>query len=112
MLRRVEQESGEGRDVHLLDPAGKPIRDLLEEEAVAVGIAERREAAVRAALGVAAGQVSLRAQASPVPDLADVRAAADQLVARGLDVLDGEVDVLDRAGLHRRQSGPELDRGG
>ena len=52
-----------------------------------------------------------RAHAAPVPDLADVRAVADQVVAGGLDVVDDQVHVLHRARRHRRQPHPELDRG-
>src|SRR5438034_3348355 len=111
-LGGLVQQLRQSRDVPQPDPAGEALRDLLQQPAVAVRIGERREAAIRLALRIRARLVPAGAQAAPVPDLADVRAVADQVVPGGLDVIDDQIHVLHRAGRHRRQPEPELDRSG
>src|SRR5258705_8026683 len=62
------QEIGQGRDVEAAQPAPrKPGGDLLQQPAVAVGIAERDPRTVRAPLRVRARQASLRPGARRVP---------------------------------------------
>ena len=81
----------------LLHAAGESLGDLLQDPRVAVGIRERCSAEVRAALRVEAGDAALAGL--DVPDLADLDAAADQVVAGGDDVVDDEEQALQRAGL-------------
>ena len=109
---RFVQEPCERGDVHHSSPRPGAARDLLQQPAVAVGIAERCEGAVRAAVGVGAGLASLGSEAAPVPDLADVDAASDQLVPGGVHVIDDQVQAVHRAGRQRGRALPELDRGG
>src|ERR1700754_1690189 len=83
--------------------AGQPGRDLLELPAVAVGVAERCPGEVGArALVEARGPVDLH--------LADVDAAADEIVPGGVDVLDREDHGLSGPRLRRRAAHAELDR--
>ena len=70
---------------------------------MAVGVREGRVADVRAALRVAARLRGLARRG--VPDLADVDAAADQLGAGGLDVVDDQQQALQGLG-RRRRAGP------
>jgi hypothetical protein len=42
--------------------------------------------------------------------LADVDAAADQIVPGGIDVLDRQVQPVKGPGLHRREALPKMDR--
>jgi hypothetical protein len=107
MFGGLKQELCEIRHVHRSHPPREPLLDLLQAPAVAVGIGERCPAEVRAALRVGAAPALA---GFVVPDLADVDAAADQVVA-------GRFDVLDRsdtgpAGTQRqgRPAVPELDR--
>ena len=51
-------------------------------------------------------------QPGAVPDLADLRAAADQLVPGGLDVLDDQVQVPTEPGVIVDDPRAELDRAG
>ena len=62
-------------------PAGEPGRDLLQQPAVAIRVAERRVREVRPPWRVGA-------RGPPVLHLADVDAAADEIVPGGVDVLD------------------------
>src|SRR4051794_38156892 len=61
--------------------AGEPGRDLLQQPAVAIRIAERRVREVRAPF-------LLEARRPALVHLADVDAAADEIVAGGVDVVD------------------------
>src|SRR3954451_9519731 len=61
-------------------PAGDPRRDLLEQPAVAIRVAERGEHEVRPAFH------RLEAGGTLLVDLADVDTAADELVAGGRDI--------------------------
>src|SRR3954452_11894628 len=65
-------------------PAGDPRRDLLEQPAVAVRVAERRVREVRAPFD------RLEARGPALVHLADLDAAADEIVAGGVDVRDRE----------------------
>ena len=103
--KRARQiDDGAERSRGRVDAPGKPGRDLLQQPAVAVGIAERGERAVAAMLGIrtadsaAPKQVGLilagvRAGGA-VENLADLDAAGEQLFARGLDVGDDQVQAL------------------
>ena len=87
---------------------GQPRRDLLEQPAVAVRIAERSERTIAAMVGIRATdsnpskQVGLvRASvrtAGAVEDLADLDAPTEQLFAGGLDVRDDQVQALGGTG--------------
>src|SRR3954471_22386215 len=68
----------------LPDAARDPGRDLLEQPAVAVRVAERRVREVRAPLD------RLEARRTALVHLADLDAAADEILARRVDVLDRE----------------------
>src|SRR3954462_5650682 len=86
----------------------EPGGDLLEQPAVAVGVAERRVGEVRAP-----GQVGEPRGLRLLLHLADVDAAADEIFPGGIDVLDRQVHPLKRSGLHRRDARdtlPEMDR--
>src|SRR5882757_71845 len=65
-------------------PAGKPLRDLLQQPAVAVGVAERGVREVRPVACVSAPR------RPRFVHLTDVDAAADERLAGGIDVFDGE----------------------
>src|SRR3954454_9705505 len=87
------------------DPAGEPGRDLLEQPAVAVRVAERRVREIRAPRQVGeAGGLRL------VLHLADVDAAADEIFSGSVDVLDSQVQPVKGSGLHRREALAEMDR--
>src|SRR3954462_7182065 len=88
----------------LPDPPGDPSRYLLEQPAVAVGVAERRVREVRASWQVEAGRLRR------LLHLADVDAAADEIVPGCVDVLHREVQLLEAPGLHRRDALAEVDR--
>src|SRR3954447_22409690 len=106
--RRLEQALGPRGGVRNLDAAWEPLGDLLEVPRVAVGIRELRPGEVGAALRVAPGDDALARL--DVPDLADVGAAADQVLTRGLDVVDDDDQALQRAVVRRARARPELDR--
>src|SRR3984893_17487154 len=100
------------QDVQIAESTSGQARcDLLQQPAVAVGIAERRERAVAAMLGIRTAnpeppkQVGLvRAGVHPtgvVEHLADRDTAAKQLFAGGLDVGDDQVQALGGAGCRR-----------
>jgi protease I len=76
-------------------PSGKPGRDLLEQPAVAVGIAERGVALVGAALRVQARAGPVGAK---VEEVTDLYAAADEVIPRRLDVRDDQLQALGGAG--------------
>src|SRR3954470_17374606 len=78
-------------------PAGEPGRDLLEQPAVAVRVAERRVREVRAPGQVEPG--GLR----PLLHLADVDTAADEIFPGGVEVLYRQIQPVQGAGLHRRE---------
>ena len=59
MLGRFVQAPCESRDVH---PAGEPLRDLLQEPNVAVGIAERGIGGVGTVLRIRSGGTRLGAR--------------------------------------------------
>src|SRR6476659_2566244 len=83
--------------------AGEPGRDLLEHPAVAIRVAERRAREVRALF-------LLEARWPRLLHLADLDAAADEVVPGGIDVGDHEDHPLSGAGLSRRAALAELDR--
>ena len=100
-----------------VDPAGQPRRDLLQQPAVAVRVAERGEGAVAAVVGRRARStrpravgLELGARLLGVEHLADLDAAGGELVARGLDVGDDQVEALGRARRGRGDLRAELDR--
>src|SRR5829696_1923063 len=68
---------------------GQPGRDLLEQPAVAVRVAERRVREIRAP-----GQVREPGGLRLLLHLADVDAAADEIFPGGVDVLDRQVHPL------------------
>src|SRR4051812_7304401 len=84
---------------------GDPGRDLLEQPAVAVRVAEGGVREVRAPGQVKPGGLRL------LLHLADVDASADEILPGGVDVLDRQVELLERPGLHRRDALAEVDRG-
>src|SRR3954452_16752292 len=83
---------------------GDPGRDLLEQPAVAVGVAERRVGEVRAP------RYRLEAGRPRLVHLADVHAAADEIGAGGVDVLDREQQPLGGPGLRGGEALAEVDR--
>src|SRR6478672_5584032 len=83
--------------------AGEPGRDLLEHPAVAVGVAERRSREVRAPRRV-------KARGPRLLHLADLDAAADEVVPGGIDVADHEDQPLSGPWLSRRATLAHLDR--
>ncbi len=92
MQRRLGQQLGQRRGVGALHAAWQPVGDLLQHPLVAVGSGERRPVEVRLALGVEARRpLPCRIE---VQDLADLDAAADQIAAGGLDVLDDQQQAL------------------
>ena len=100
-----------------VDPAGQPRRDLLQQPAVAVRVAERGEGAVAGVIGrgpadatARAVGLELSARRPGVEHLADLDTAGDELVARSLDVGDDQVEALGRAGRGRRDVRAELNR--
>ena len=97
-----------------VDAAGQPRRDLLQQPAVAVRVAERGERAVARAIGRRPRYppcvVELSAAGALVEHLAHVGAVRDQVGARRLDVGDDQVQALGRAGRGRRDARAELDR--
>src|SRR4051812_40412044 len=102
---------GEATPVSVLPhPPGQPGRDLLEDPAVAVRVAEGRVCEVGAS-----GQVGEPGGLRLLLHLADVDAAADEILPRGVDVLDREVHPLQGSRLHRLDAWdalPEMDRAG
>src|SRR5215207_6079614 len=86
-------------------PPRHPGRDLLEQPAVAVRVAERRVREVRAPGQVEPGRLRR------LVDLADLDAAADEILSGGVDVLDRQVQLLEGPGLHGRYALAEVDRG-
>src|SRR5215208_3605582 len=83
--------------------AGEPRRDLLELPAVAVRVAERGPREVRARVVVEPGGSVHR-------HLADVDAAADEIVPDSLDVADDEDHARGGSRLRRGATLAELDR--
>src|SRR5829696_9651999 len=84
--------------------AGDPGRDLLEQPAVAVRVAERRIREVRAPF------YRLEARRPALVHLADVDAAADEIGPSGVDVLDREHQPVSGPRLSRREALAEVDR--
>ena len=80
-----------------LHAARESLRDLLQDPYIAVGVRERCSAEVGAALRIEAGNAALAR--FEVPDLADFDAAADQVLAGGLDVVDDEEQARPRTGV-------------
>ena len=87
-----------------LDPSRDGLGDFLKNPSVSVGVRERRQADIRAALRIAARLGGLPRHA--MHDLADLDAAVDELRAGRLDVLDDQQQALQRP----RTGRPELDR--
>src|SRR5215208_7106055 len=86
--------------------SGQPGRDLLEQTAVAVRVAEGRVREVRAPRYVDPGRLRL------LLDVADLDAAADEIRSGRVDVLDRQVQLLEGTRLHGRDALAEVDRGG
>src|SRR3954447_15231555 len=84
--------------------AGEPGRDLLELPAVAVRVAEPRAREVRAP------SLRLEGRGTHLLHLGDVDAAADEIVAGGVDVPDDEDQPVSGARRSRRAALAELDR--
>src|ERR1700692_4518427 len=92
----------------VLDATGKPRRDFLEQPAVPVRIAERGERAVAAMLGIRTVDPGPPKQVGlvwagvhvvgAVEHFADLNAATEQILARGLDVSDDQIKALNGAG--------------
>src|SRR5690349_18454997 len=86
-------------------PARQPRRDLLKQPGVAVRVAERRVREVRAPRGVReCGRLLL------LLHLADVDAAAQEILTGGVDVLNREVQPVEGPWLHRGEALPDMDR--
>src|SRR5688572_4276265 len=91
----LSQKLRQTRDVQVAESsAGKPRRDLLEQPAVAVRIAERRIGSVGATVGIAAWY-RWSSEGREVKRLTHVGAAADQLPACRLDVGHNQIQILD-----------------
>src|SRR4051794_39674834 len=99
----------------LLDAAGGPRGDLLEQPAVALGVVEAGVRRVGASLGVVPGGAALvpdveaaaEAAAGVVEDLAHVGAPSDQGVTGDVDVVDGQEQAVERAGERGGDPGAE-----
>ena len=91
---------GRERSLAGVDAPGKPGRDLLQQPAIAVGVAERGEGAVGGDSRWLAirSQLELDRPASAWNIVADLDAAGDELVARSLDVRDDQVQPLAEPG--------------
>src|SRR5262245_12342400 len=118
VLLRLAEELCKGCDVHVSFPfaTSKPCRDLLEQPAVPVRVLERGKREVGTTLRVASGDTRVLHSvvewaAGIVEDLAHIDAAGYEVVAGGLDVVHGEDQAVCRAGLGRRDSLAEDDRG-
>src|SRR5277367_3011027 len=95
----------------------QPRRDLLQQPAVAVRIAECREGPVARAAGGGATEAPARSVepklSSGLPgveDFADLGAARCKRFACGVDIRDDQIKALGGARCRRRQLGAELDR--
>src|SRR5687768_459560 len=84
-------------------PAGEPGRDLLEQPAVAIRVAERRVREVRAPW-------QIEARGPTLVHLADIDAAADEIVPGGVDVFDREDQPVSGPRLRPREALAEVDR--
>src|SRR3954463_12018103 len=108
-MSRSAAEETEATSMSVLPfPPGQPGRDLLEQPAVAVRVAERRVREVRAP-----GQVGEPGGLWLLLHLTDLDAAVDEIFPGGVDVLDRQVHPLKGPGLHRRDARdalPEMDR--
>src|SRR5215207_4753153 len=103
-FRRALRQGAYRRPRSLPHAAGEPRRDLLEHPGVPVRVLERGEREVGAALRVApAGARVLdgvgEGAAGVVEDLAHGDAAGEQVLAGGVDVVDGEGQAARRARL-------------
>jgi len=106
---------GEGGD-RRVKASGQPGGDLLQEPAVAVRVAERQERAVAGALRIRSGNPGVgpavvEDAAGVVEDLARLGSAPFELVVRGLDVVDDQVQALGRARRLRGDGRAEDDLG-
>src|SRR5437868_4938167 len=95
-------------------PTGQPTRDLLQEPAVPVWVLERGKRVIGTALRVSAADAwvlhrIVKGAAGVVEDAANVRALRDQLLARSVNVIDGE-DQIRGARLGRGYSLAKNDR--
>src|SRR6185295_4328236 len=103
-----------------VDAPGQPGRNLLEQPAVAIRIAERGERAIATMLGIrtrdseSPKQVGLVRTgihaAGAVEHLADLDAATAQVAAGCVDVGDDQIQTLRRAGCRRGDVLAEDDR--
>src|SRR5580658_10390062 len=121
MLLRLNQKLCQRRDVQIAESTSGQARcDLLQQPAVAVGIAEGGERAVAAMLGIRTAdpeppkkvglvRASVHA-AAVVKHLGYVDAERDNLGPRSLDVGDDQVQTLGRAGCRRGDVLAEDDR--
>src|SRR6185503_7814921 len=78
--------------------------DFLDQPGVAVGVLERHERRVAAPLGVDAGRLAGLAE---VEGIAEIDAAAREVLARSLDVAHDEMQTVERARGHRADPGPD-----
>jgi hypothetical protein len=88
----------------VVDAAGKPRRDFLKQPAVSVRVPERGERAVAAMLGITAVDSNPPKQVGlvraglhvrgAVEHFADLNAVTEQILARGLDIVDDQIKAL------------------
>ena len=94
VLLGFSQKLSQAGDVQVAEsPTGKPCRDLLEQPAVAVRIAERRICAVGAIVRVVA-RYGRSAERFEMECVADLGAAGRELGSCRLDVRDHEIQIL------------------
>src|SRR5262245_19092297 len=96
--------------------AGKPRLNFLEQPAVSIGIFERSKREVGTTLWIATSYAwvfsgAVEWTADVLEYFADFCAASDQIVAGGLDVIDGQRETLHRARFRRQHSFTKNDRG-
>ena len=106
MLGSLVEQGGPGSDVRRQVrplPARQPRLDLLEQPLVAIGIAERGVRLIGAAFRVRARNTA----PGQVEHLADRDAAADEVRARRVDVVYGQYQAPEGAGLARGDALPE-----
>src|SRR5262249_44628519 len=114
VLLGLSQELGQSRYVQAESSSGKSGRDLLEQPAVAVRVAERDERTVAGVFGGRPAEstaraigLELSARRPSVEHLAGLDTAGDEFVTRSLDVGDDEVEALGRARRGGRDLGAE-----
>src|SRR5579862_3139436 len=88
--RTLQFACGAKRSRASINAPGKPRRDLLQQPAISVGVAEQCTRTVCAPLGIQTAHHALR---SDVEKLAHLRAGRDQLLPGGLDVRNDQVSL-------------------